>query len=51
MGLLHNKCYSNSNDLGVIIFQNVLLLLLPGVLFLRLFIFGAPGTLLIGGVY
>ena len=23
MGLLYNKCYLNSNDLGVIIFQNL----------------------------
>ena len=33
MGLVYNKCYLNSNDLGVIIFQNLLVLLLPGMCF------------------
>ena len=47
MGLLHNAYYLNSNDLGVIIFQNL------GCLFvvLCLLVFGGPGTLLVGGVY
>ena len=40
MGLLYNKCYLNSNDLGVIIFQNLGCLVF---VFLRLLIFGAPG--------
>ena len=51
MGLLYNKYYLNSNDLGVIIFQNLLVSLLPGILFVAFINFRGPGTLLIGGVY
>ena len=47
MELLYNKCYLNSNDLGVIFSEFGL----SGISFLSLLIFGRAGTLLMGGVY